>query len=73
MHNLVQISAKTSETEDTLATVSCQGEINQYSNLLSGNPRTIIVSHYSERSKVQFFPFDAVTSGNSKLLLRGKG
>ncbi len=69
MHTLVKISAKTSETEDTLATQCCQREISQYFNLLPDNPRTIIVSHYFEGPEAVFFPFEAVTSGNSKSLL----
>ena len=72
MHNLLKVSAKASETEDTLATVSCQGEIFQYFKLLPGNPRTIIVPHYFGRSKTEFFSIKAGTSGNSKSLLRGE-
>jgi len=72
MHNLLKISTKASETEDTLATVGCRREINQYFNLLPGNPRTIIVPHYFGRSKTEFFSFKAGTSGNSKSLLRGE-
>ena len=73
MHKLVKISAKASETEDTLATLRCQREISQYFNLLPDNPRTIIVSHYFEGPEAEVFPFEAGTSGNSKSLLRGKG
>jgi len=72
MHKLVKISAKASETEDTLATLCCQREISQYFNLLLDNSRTIIVSYYFEGPEAGCFPFDAVTSGNSKSLLRGE-
>ncbi len=71
MHKLVKVSAKTSETEDTLATQCCQREIFKYFNLLTDYSRTIIVSHYFKTLEAEFFPFEAVTSGNSKSLLRG--
>ncbi len=72
MRNLLEIPEKTSETEDTLATLCCQGGICPYFNLLPGNPQSIIVFHYLPGSKVGFLSIVSGTSSNSKSLLWGK-
>jgi hypothetical protein len=72
MRNLSEMQEKTSETEDTLATLCCQSGISQYFNLLPGNSQATIVTHYFQWSKVVFFPETPGSSGNSKSLFWGK-